>query len=281
MKRGLVWGALVLAGCGSVACGSRDEVARVGDTSVSRAEVVLQQQGGGTLETALDAVVDRTLLAEAARREGLLKEPLLAARVEAARREVLAHAYVEALGVKASTEEALRQRYTSQKEALTQREVHVAHIVVYVQPQATERERVEAQARINKVYARVVGGEDFAVVAQEASEDPATGSRGGDLGVVREGQVDPRFFAAVAELKPGAPSAPFATAFGLHVARALEAPRTVVPSFEEVRGVLAAQARHEAVEARMKELRQDITVKRHPERLSAETTSVRSEGESR
>lgn len=281
MKPGLVWGVLVLAACGLGACGSREEVARVGDTPVLLADVALQQQAGGTPEAALEAVVDRALLAEAARRDGLLKEPALAARLEAARREVLAHAYVESVGAKASTEEALRQRYAAQKDSLARREVHVAHIVVYVQPQATEAERVAAQARINRVYARLVGGEDFAAVAREASEDAATGSQGGDLGVLREGQVDPRFFAAVAELKPGAPSAPFTTPFGLHVAKALEAPRTVVPSFEEVRGVLAAQARNDAVQERTEQLRKDITVKRYPERLSTGKAPARTEGESR
>ncbi|NNB93407.1 hypothetical protein HJC10_04015 [Corallococcus exiguus] len=281
MKRGLVWGVLVLAACGLGACKSRDEVARVGDTSVSRADVALRQQEGGTPEVALDAVVERTLLAEAARRDKLLEDPVIAARVEAARREVLASAYAESVGAKASTEEALRQRYAARKDALTRREVHVAHIVVYVQPQATEQQRVAAQARINAAYARVVSGEDFALVAKEVSEDPATGARGGDLGALREGQVDSRFFDAVADLKPGAPSAPFATAFGLHVAKALEAPRTVTPSFEEVRGVLAAQARHDAVQERMEQLRKDIPVKRYPERLSTAGAPTRAEGESR
>jgi peptidyl-prolyl cis-trans isomerase C len=281
VKRGLVWGVLVLAACGVGACRSGDEVARVGDMSVSREEVALRQREGATPEVALDAVVERALLAEAARRDGLLKDPVLAARVEEARREVLANAYAEAVGAKASTEEALRQRYEARKQELARREVHVAHIVVYVQPQATEQERVAAQARINAAYARVVSGEDFAKVAREVSEDTATGARGGDLGAVREGQVDSRFFDAVAELKPGAPSAPFATAFGLHVARALESPRTVTPSFEEARGVLAAQARHDAVTERMEQLRKDISVKRYPERLKAGGAPARAEGESR
>jgi peptidyl-prolyl cis-trans isomerase C len=223
--------------------------------------------------------VDRALLAEGARRAELLKDPEVVARVENARREVLANAYVDKVTSQAVTDQALRQRYEAQRETLARRQVHVAHIVVRLAPGADARARTEAQARINNIYARVTGGEDFAAVAREASEDAATGARGGDLGPLREGQVDPRFFAAVAELRVGAVSQPFETAYGLHVARALEAPQTVVPAFEEVRGQLAAQARHEAAEALMKQLREDISVKRYPERVSGVIEQRKSSGE--
>jgi len=271
---------LVVLALGLAACEDERAVARVGDTVLTRADVAhYRQTRGGELEAALDTLVDRALLAEGAERAGLLEDPAVAARVAEARREVLANAYLDQVAGKAGSEEALRQRYEAQKDSLARKQVNVAHLVVRLPPEADARARTEARARINALYARVVGGEDFAAVAREASEDAVTGARGGELGPVQEGQVDPRFFSAVAELKQGEVSKPFETAFGLHVARALEAPRTVVPTFQEVRGQLAAQARLEAAKALEEELRASIKVTRHPERLREQAGTGKSEGE--
>ncbi|WP_224242651.1 peptidylprolyl isomerase [Hyalangium gracile] len=276
------WGIGCILAIGLVACESPEVVAKVGDTTVTRADLALYVQARADerpIEQSLEGLVDRALMAEGARRAGLLKDPQVAARVEAARREVLANAYLDREASQPVTFEALRKRYEAQRETLARTQVHVAHIVVRLSPDADARARTEAQARINNIYARVVSGEDFAAVARQASEDAATGARGGDLGPIREGQVDPRFFSAVSDLKVGTVSQPFETAFGLHVARALEPPQKVVPSFEEVRGQLAAQARHEAAEALMKRLREDISVKRYPERLSGLSEQRKSDGE--
>ncbi|MBJ6764139.1 peptidyl-prolyl cis-trans isomerase [Myxococcaceae bacterium JPH2] len=282
MNRGLLGVVLVgVLGWGLVGCDSADVVAKVGRSPVTRADVALWLQtheGVGTAEAALDGVVERTLLVEKAREDDLLKDPEVAARAEAARREVIANAYLDRLSRETSTDEALMARYEARREGLARREVHVAHIVVRLAEGADRRARTEAQAKINAAHARLVGGEDFAAVAREVSEDAVTGALGGDLGLVREGQIDARFFAAVAALKSGEVSQPFETAFGLHVARALESPRTVVPTFQEVRGQLAAEARHEAEETLMRRLREDIPVRRYPERLSGVVEQKKAEG---
>ncbi|WNG16933.1 peptidylprolyl isomerase [Cystobacter fuscus] len=284
MKNGLGWGRWASLGLvlGLVACGDRDRVAKVGRTELLRADLSLYMTShGGELEPAqaLDALVDRSLLEEGAREAGLLEDPQVAARVAAARREVLANAYLDKVAGASSSEEALRQRYEAQRESLARKQVHVAHIIVRVQPGTDARTRAEARARINAIYARLVAGEDFGAVARESSDDAATAQRGGELDPILEGQVEPRFFAAVAELKKGELSKPFETAFGLHVARALEAPRTVVPEFEEVRGQLAAGSRREAEEALMQRLRSEISVKRYPEHLADMAGPKQSEGE--
>jgi peptidyl-prolyl cis-trans isomerase SurA len=65
-------------------------------------------------------------------------------------------------------------------------------------PQAAER-------KINALYARLLAGEDFAVVASEYSEDLRTAPGGGDMGYVPAGTVESSSVlkSAVASLKPG------------------------------------------------------------------------------
>jgi peptidyl-prolyl cis-trans isomerase SurA len=68
---------------------------------------------------------------------------------------------------------------------------------------------------------RIRGGEDFGALASVTSEDPGSGSRGGDLGWNSPGTFDPAFEAQLAELEPNEISEPFRTQFGWHIVQLL------------------------------------------------------------
>lgn len=263
MVLGLVW---------LTACDDSRTVAKVGRTAVSAEDLKHFRSSQspavrpGPAES-LDALVDRELLAEAARRQKLQEQPSVKARLAAAERELLAHEVLERAVAASVTEEALRARYDAARPRLERREVHVAHIFARMPEGADETTRRQAQVRINQAYARLAGGEPFENVAREVSEDTVSAPQGGDLGVVKEGGVDATFFAQAVELAAGAWSKPFVTPFGWHVVKALEAPKTAVPPFEEARGKLEAEARQEAQAKLLERLRQEISVRRYPERL--------------
>lgn len=263
-------GAMVLVWVVAMAgCGDKNEVARVGDTSITRADLALSMKlHAASPEKALDGLIQRALFAEGTRRGELEKTPEVAARLAQARREILANALLDHATADAVSEKALRARYEKEKETLAVKEVHVAQLVVRLQPGATEPEKLAARTRINALYAQLKSGASFAKVAREGSEDPVSAARGGDLGVLRDGQTDPHFFAQVVTLKKGQLAEPFQTRFGWHLAQALDDPKTVVPAFEQVRGRLAAEARREVQESLSKKLTAEITVTRHPERLA-------------
>ena len=83
------------------------------------------------------------------------------------------------------------------------------------------------------------GGEEFAVVAQETSEDPGSKANGGDLGFFRRGQMVAAFDEAAFSLEPGTLSEPVRSEYGFHVIRVEERKAAELRSFEEVRGDLA------------------------------------------
>ncbi|MBM7116847.1 peptidylprolyl isomerase [Archangium primigenium] len=258
---------------GLVGCEDADTVARVGRASLTREDVGLARAGQSpsvraTPEQALEVLVDEALLAEEARRQGLTDEPTVKARLAAQSRALLANALFERTVAERVTEQALRERYAEERARLERREVHVAHVFARLTENADEATRRQAQARIHRAYARLAGGESFEAVARELSEDAVSAERGGDLGVVREGEVDAAFFTQAVGLVAGAWSKPFESPFGLHVVKALEAPRAVVPPFEEVRGKLETRAREEARTALLERLRGEISIRRHPERLA-------------
>jgi parvulin-like peptidyl-prolyl isomerase len=105
-----------------------------------------------------------------------------------------------------------------------------------------------------------------------------SGEKGGDLGVVEEGQVDATFFKEAAALKRGEVSRPFETSYGLHLVQAVEDVQVVTPGFEEVKGRLAAEARREAEARLLAELRESIRVETYPERLQAASAAGRGPG---
>lgn len=97
-------------------------------------------------------------------------------------------------------------------------QIHARHILMRpteVQDDATTRQRLAA------VRARILAGEDFGALASVVSEDPGSGSRGGDLGWTSPGTFDPEFETQLAALEPDQISEPFRTQFGWHIVQLL------------------------------------------------------------
>lgn len=78
-----------------------------------------------------------------------------------------------------------------------------------------------ARERLERIRARIVGGEDFAQLARATSADIASGADGGNLGWVSPGAMVPEFEEALNKLKPGEISEPFQTRFGWHIVQAM------------------------------------------------------------
>ena len=81
---------------------------------------------------------------------------------------------------------------------------------------AATRTRAEAKTRADAVLARLNGGEDFAKVAKELSDD-ASATVGGDLGPIAPGQLVPDFEDAAFALDVGQRSAVVESPYGFHI----------------------------------------------------------------
>ena len=97
-------------------------------------------------------------------------------------------------------------------------QVRARHILMRpteVQDDATTRQRLAS------LRERIRGGEDCGALASVPSEDPGSGSRGGDLGWNSPGTFDPAFEAELAALELDEISEPFRTQFGWHIVQLL------------------------------------------------------------
>jgi peptidyl-prolyl cis-trans isomerase SurA len=81
---------------------------------------------------------------------------------------------------------------------------------------------LKARAEANRIRQRLVGGEKFAKVAAEVSDDPGSARSGGDLGYFIRGQMDPEIEDAAFSQKIGVVSAPIRSSFGYHLLEVLD-----------------------------------------------------------
>jgi hypothetical protein len=76
---------------------------------------------------------------------------------------------------------------------------------------------VDSEEEADEVFALLQDGADFAELAIERSQDPGSGSRGGDLGPQQRGVFVPPFDDAVWSARVGVVLAPVESQFGFHI----------------------------------------------------------------
>ncbi|HEX3131239.1 MAG TPA: peptidylprolyl isomerase [Thermoanaerobaculia bacterium] len=136
------------------------------------------------------------------------------------------------------TDEQARQFYEQNKGQMQRPErAHLRHILIGVQPNASADDKQKAKAKAEDILKRAQGGEDFAKLAAENSDDPGSKMQGGDLSWVLRGQMVPPFDkAGFALTKPNELSPVVESQFGYHIIQLLERqPASAVP-FEEAKG---------------------------------------------
>ncbi|MDY2917978.1 MAG: peptidylprolyl isomerase [Muribaculaceae bacterium] len=117
-------------------------------------------------------------------------------------------------------------------------EVKASHILILTRGK-DEAEQARAKVLIDSLYNVAASGADFAELAKKYSQDPGSGSRGGDLGWFGPGRMVAPFDSAAFAMADGTISKPFATSFGWHIIKR-EASRPI-PTLDEARKTIEQQ----------------------------------------
>ena len=203
----------------------------------------------------LDQLIDEKLIVAEAKRQGVtVSDAEVSKQVEEAIQDAKsrlgsAAAFAEQLQKENLTEEKLREKYRNEvrrqltASRLVQRQVihkpvgateaeayfkahpdkfpkvppEVRVAVVQISVSADSAIEEKAHQRALAARKRIVGGEKFAKVAAEVSEDPGSAQSGGDLGYFTPGRMDPAFDQAAFTQKIGEVGMPIHSAFGWHV----------------------------------------------------------------
>lgn len=242
-------------------------VARVDDTEITAADVELavealsDQLGDASPAEKRDLVVnlliDTTLLANAAAERGFDETDAFDTQMKYYRTQTLRDMYFGRVIEPSITDEALRERYDREIGALEpQPQVRARHILV---------DDVETA---RELIAELEAGADFAALAEEHSNDPGSGRRGGDLGWFGRGQMVAPFEQAAFSLAPGETTEePVESRFGWHVIRVEDTRERPLPAFEEVEDQLRQLLVREAFMETIAALKDEARVERFEERL--------------
>jgi len=90
----------------------------------------------------------------------------------------------------------------------------VRHILIRTSETVSDS---QAEETIRDLYQQIRDGGDFGALAREYSDDPVSGSDGGNLGWVSPGQMVPEFEQAMLDAEVGEVKGPFRSQFGWHI----------------------------------------------------------------
>jgi peptidyl-prolyl cis-trans isomerase D len=144
----------------------------------------------------------------------------------------------------------LKSYYEEQKSKTPERfsqpeQRHLQHILLQV---ADPKDDAATKAKAEAILKRAQGGEDFAKLAKEFSQDPGSADKGGDLGMAdRKAYVVP-FADAAWAMKEGEITGPVKTQFGYHIIKLDGIQPATVKSFDESRAELDTEYRRNEAE---------------------------------
>ena len=170
---------------------ARDSGMRIDDVEVDRAVQSVATQNKLTLDQLREQL--RVEGIDFARFRSSLRDQILLERVR--EREVIQRTRVLDADI---------DKYLAERNAVSERdsELNIAQILIPVPESASADLQAERKARADAALARVRGGEDFATVAREVSEDSNRAS-GGEIGMRSASRLPDAFVAQVGALKPG------------------------------------------------------------------------------
>ncbi|XSG76094.1 foldase protein PrsA [Herpetosiphon llansteffanensis] len=282
----------ILAGCGSEITTSQSKVmVEVGNSSITEAEFttfldlnsnVINQNANGldantTRQQLLEQMILQKVILEESAKLGAGIDSVTAEQTtmmidQAVQKEKPTFADYEAFAKenRFGTVESMRayvaQILTFESYAKTLQvpsetpQFHLFHILVSTE---TISESV-ALERANQLLAQLKAGEDFSALAQQYSEDPGSGSNGGDLGWYTKEQFAgfvPEFATALNTLEIGQLSEPVKTQFGYHIMKITESRNAI--SFGSFQELMNSPEGTTYVQGKVEEYRQKDLIKNY------------------
>lgn len=131
-------------------------------------------------------------------------------------------------------------------------QVRASHIFISIPDNADGTVVAEKQAQAKKLLDRALAGEDFAKLAREASDDPATRAEGGDLGYFGKDMLPKAIEEMVFAMKPGEVRGPVRADRGFHVIKLMDRKTKDAKPLDDVKDDVRMQLRQKEMERQTK-----------------------------
>lgn len=196
-----------------------------------------------------EELVNRELLYQEAKKQGLYNNPDIRTKLALSARSIMSDAYVQEKmkGIQVSDAD-VQAEYDTYAEKMKSPEFKARHILV-----KEETTAIEVIASLNK-------GADFSELAKKKSTGPS-GPKGGELGWFVPQQMVPAFSEAVAKLKDGEHTPePVKTRFGYHVIIRDGSRDKQAPSLDKMKDSITSMLKQKKLQAHIDELRKTSKV---------------------
>lgn len=204
-----------------------------------------------------EEVIAREIFSQEARRQKLDETDAYRNKMELAKESILASElfsrYIEENPVTdAEAKAEYDELVQAQQQAASGKEYKSHHILVETEDEAKD------------IITQLEGGAKFEDLAREKSQDPGSGSRGGDLGWANPDNFVPEFSEALKGLEKGKTTTePVQSQFGYHIIRLddeRDAKAPEAPPFNEVKEQIKEQMTQQKVAQYQQELREKAKV---------------------
>jgi peptidyl-prolyl cis-trans isomerase C len=201
----------------------------------------------------VEQLINMTLAAQAAEKDGLAKDGEVQARLELLRTQILAEAasekYVKSHPV---SDDEVKAAYDGEV-ANMPKEYKARHILV------------ETKEAADKILAELKAGGDFSKIATAQSKDPGSAVKGGDLGWFSGQAMVKPFSEALAKLEKGKMTeAPVQTEYGFHIIMLDDVRSQTPPAFDDVKDQVKTFAQRKKLQAYLDELRKTAKIQMAP-----------------
>ena len=265
----------------------KEIIAKVGDQTITLSDLeqiigylsdnrqAMIEQNPQVKESILRQYVQSIVISQQAKKEGFDKKPEVSQKLNFYSDSLLSNLYLEKqIGDKVTvTEEETKAYYDEHRNEFTTPEmIKARHILVKVDPSASEEEKKQAYQKAEDILKQVQDGEDFAELATELSDDSHTQSKGGDLGFFSRGKIVKPFEDVAFEMKPGETSGIVETQFGYHIIRVEDRKEETLHSYdsmkERIQQRLLQQKKSTYVNDFIDKAMQDAKAELYPEKIT-------------
>jgi parvulin-like peptidyl-prolyl isomerase len=147
------------------------------------------------------------------------------------------------------TEEDIRARYDQMQRRSEQvSAVRISDILVKLPDHPTEQQIADAKAKASTALDRVKGGEDFAAVAKDVSDDDSTKASGGELGWFERGSVNPDWEGIVFAMDKDEVRGPINGPQGLYVLKVTDVKKSDLKPYAEMKEQLSRELRRREID---------------------------------
>jgi peptidyl-prolyl cis-trans isomerase C len=259
---------IILFVSGAASAADPEILARVGNKNITKADIealisfypanqqAIIRMDPKNEEALLNNYVTILAVAETARRQGFDKEKNMRKQIQILSDEHLAKGYVQknVLSKVKVTDKDVEEYYKNHPKEFEKPEtVKARHILIGFKGDMTEDQKKELRKKAEDVLKKAKGGDDFAQLASEYSDDPGSKTKGGELGYFPKGNMVPEFENAAFNLKPGEISNVIETPYGYHIIKVEDKKAGEMPAFDSIKEQVRVKATQDAEQKKINE----------------------------